>query len=558
MMMKSPAKRFGFYFSELFLVTVAYSFLILYFASEAYIFTAYNREISWLILVLFFLGVVMVLQHLWGLFREDRELLKVEEQLPGFKMGLNRLLQNRHTYSADMFANNIRKTVDEHFALLEASLMKTRVYRVTGSVLSGSPPDQETLSRLLQQQVEVKGSRVRYIAGILIMIGLLGTFLGLVQSVQYLQNFFVEKPSIDFNTLFADMQKTLGGLDRAFGTSIGGIAAYLVLGYLNIVLRTKQACILNQIENVTIEELIPALSKLREESTKDPSSRAVEVLQTLPGVMTEELGRSLQAVIAQTIGGSSEGLRATGEYLQQAAEGIQAGQQSFSETVTAFGDFFTSFQEGREQLVSSQKAIAEGIQQFSHALGHFDENQKMLTTSLEMTRGYLEHSEARLSGMDDVVQKMHSVWQDNRTLFEQLAGTIHQEHTMLSQTTERLQDFLLSVKSDSQEFFQVAQQHIQDPIEKNTAVHERLLESHTLLTSLLHDMKSFLMDEQNGLRLLSSSMDETFGDAKLQYLQLIDYVEELHKRLRENHTQLGQVQETASAIQQQLQSRRNS
>lgn len=557
-MIKSPAKCFGFYFSELFFVAVAYSFLIVFFASEAYIFTAYNREISWLIVGLFFLGLVMLLQHLWGLFREHRELLKVEEQLPGFKMGLNRILQNRHNLSGDMFANNLRKTVDEHFALLEPSLMKTRVYRVTGMVLSGASPDQETLSQLLQQQVEVKGSRVRYIAGILIMIGLLGTFLGLVQSVQYLQNFFVETPSVDFNTLFADMEKTLGGLDRAFGTSIGGITAYLVLGYLNIVLKTKQAYILNQIENITIEELIPAFSKLREEDTKDPSSRAVEVLQTLPDVMTKELGRSLQTVISQTIGGSSENLKATGESLQQAAEGILAGQQSFRETVMAFGDFFTSFQEGREQLVSSQRAIAEGVQQFSHALGHLEENQKMLTTSLEMTREYLEHSESRLSGMDEVVQKMHGVWQDNRTLFEQLAGTIHQEHTMLSRTTEHLQDFLLSVKADSQEFFQVAQQHIQRPIEKNTDVHERLLESHTLLSSLLHDMKSFIMDEQSGLRLLSSSMDETFGDAKLQYLQLVDYVEELHKRLRENHSQVAQVQETASAIQQQLQSRRNS
>ena len=539
-------------------MTVAYSFLIFFFASKAYIFTAYNREISWLIVSLFLLGLLMVLLHLWRLFCEDRELSKVEEHLPGFKMGLTRLLQNRQSFSADMFTNNIRKIVDEHFALLEASLMKTRVYHVTGMVLNGASPDQESLSQLLQQQVETKGNRVRYIAGVLIMIGLLGTFLGLVQSVQHLQNFFVETPSVDFNTLFSDMKKTLGGLDRAFGTSIGGITAYLVLGYLNIVFKTKQASVLNQIETLTLEELIPAFSKFREENINDPSSRAVEVLQTLPDVMTKELGRSLQTVIAQTIGGSSEDLKATGESLRQAAEGIEAGQQRFSETMTAFGDFFTSFQEGREQLVNSQQAIAEGVQQFSQALGHLEENQKMLTTSLEMTREYLEHSEARLGGMDEIVQKMHSVWQENRTLFEQLVGTIHQEHTMLSQTTERLQDFLSSMKSDSQEFFQVAQQHIQRPIEKNTDVHEKLLESHTLLSSLLHDMKSFLLDEQNGLRLLSASMDETFGDAKLQYLQLVDYVEELHKRLQENHQQLGQVQETASAIQQQLQIRRNS
>ncbi len=35
------------------------------------------------------------------------------------------------------------------------------------------------LLQLLQQQEEPRGNRVRYIAGILIMIGLLGTFLDL-------------------------------------------------------------------------------------------------------------------------------------------------------------------------------------------------------------------------------------------------------------------------------------------------------------------------------------------------------------------------------------------
>ena len=149
--------------------------------------------------------------------------------------------------------------MDEHFAVLDPSLTKTRVYRLTNTALSSEAPDQEILSHLLQQQEEVRGNRVRYIAGILIMIGLLGTFLGLVQAVKYLQHFFTAAESIDVATLFSDMKQTLGGLDKAFGTSIGGITAYLVLGYLNVVLRTKQASLLNRIEDLTLEEFLPVL-----------------------------------------------------------------------------------------------------------------------------------------------------------------------------------------------------------------------------------------------------------------------------------------------------------
>ena len=499
----------------------------------------------------------MVLYHLWNLYREDQEFTKVEEQLTPFKLALNRLFQQRHSLSKDMLANNLRKAVDEHFAILEPSLVKTRIYRITNIAIVEASPDQDTLSQLLQQQEEIKGSRVRYIAGILIMVGLLGTFLGLVQSVQYLQNFFMARPSIDFNALFSDMEQTLGGLDKAFGTSIGGITAYLVLGYLSLVLKTKQSRILNQLENLTLEELIPMFYKFREDKPKDVPSQAIDILQTIPATLSREVSSALEAIIIRTVGGSSENLEATGKYLQQAAEGIRGGQQIFTETLNAFGEFFTSFQEGREQLLASQETISEGIQKFSFALTHLEENQKMLTSSLEMTQNYLERSETRLNAIDEIVQKMHSIWTDNREVFGHLADTMRQEHQMLIQATEGLQDFLATEKEASRQFFQAAQQHIQTPIDKNTEVHQQLLESHTLLTTLLHDMKHFVLDEQNGLRLLSASLDETFGEAKLQYLQLTDYVEELHKRIRENQEQLMQIQETTTAIEQQFPNRRN-
>ena len=69
-------------------------------------------------------------------------------------------------------------------------LTKTRVYRLTNTALSSEAPDQEILSQLLQQQEEVRGNRVRYIAGILIMIGLLGTFLGTGSGGQISPAFF--------------------------------------------------------------------------------------------------------------------------------------------------------------------------------------------------------------------------------------------------------------------------------------------------------------------------------------------------------------------------------
>lgn len=551
-------KKIGFYFSELIITAAAYLGLLWFFASRGYVFSSYNREISWLIVALFGIGVVMIAYHLLSFYREEHQLTTVSQRLNSFKSSVARLLHNKHSVSPEMLSNNLRKTVDEHFAVLEPSLIKTRIYRLTNTTLSQESPDQEILSHLLQQQEDVRGNRVRYIAGILIMIGLLGTFLGLVQAVKYLQHFFTAAESIDVATLFSDMKQTLGGLDKAFGTSIGGITAYLVLGYLNVVLRTKQASLLTRIENLTLEEFLPVLRGIFSERTKDVSSNAIEILRTIPATLSQQVGEVLERIISQTVGGSSENLKATGAFLQQAAEDIQVGQETFTTTVRSFSDFLTSFQEGRTQLIDSQETIAAGIKEFSHALATMEENQTMLGANLDLTKNYIEHSETRLSDLDQIVRQMHGIWTENRQIFGQIAEKIEQEHGMLADTTHQVQEFLTGLKTNMQEYVQSAQHDLTNLADEHKEVSQKLLESHLLLTTLLHEMKNFILDEQNGLRLLSTSMDETFGGARFQYQQLTEHLEAVFKRIHESQEQLMQIQEGVSSVHQQLQNRRPS
>lgn len=547
-MKQLPSQRIGFYFSELAITMAAYLLVLWYFIARGFIFTTYNWEICGLIVLLFFTGIALTFAHLRRLYREETQIDLFEEKLPPFQAAMTRLHQQRLTLSPEQREQTFRKTVDEHFAMLNASFIKTRLDRISNMVLFGALPDQETLSHLLSQQEDVKGSRVRYIAGILVMVGLLGTFLGLVQAVQYLQHFFVQKQTVDFNAMFSDMEQTLGGLDKAFGTSIAGITAYLVLGYMNIVLGAKQAYILNRIEHLTSESVLPIFWRFREKTNQDVPSQAIEILQTIPGILTQEISAVLEQVMLRTIGGSSENLKNTGEYLKQASEGLRLGQQNFTETVQSFGGFLSSFQNGGEQLASSQEAILNGVQQFSLALTRFEGQQQSLTTSLELTQRYIENSEKRLNHVDQMVEQMSGVWEHHRTAFDNLAQTIQQEHAMLVQATSQLQDFSSSLSSNLQEFLRVAQDRLQVPIEKDIEVHQQLIESFTLLTSLVHEMKRFIFDEQNGLRLLSTSLNETFGETKFQFHQFTEHLDALQKRLLEHQAQLAQSQETVAAF----------
>ena len=549
-------RKFGFYFSELIVTTILYALIMGYFAAQGYVFSAYNREISGVIFLLFGIGITIVTYHLLKLYREDRQLLIFFEQLENFRIAMNRLVEKRQTLSPDMTANTLRKTVDEHFAILDRSLLKEWVYKILNMTLTANKPDPNAFSSLLQQRVEVGGNRIRYIAGILIMLGLLGTFLGLMQSIKYLQHFFTASKGVDVNTLFSDMKQTLGGLDKAFGTSIGGIMAYLVLGYLNIVLRTKQAYILNQIEEALLEHILPIMQGFQVEERQDLATTAINILRTIPKTVSEQLSRALEGIMQQTIGGSTEDLKATSVHLQSAAEGIQQGQEMFTETLIAFGDFLTVFQEGKDQLLTSQQALASGVKEFSQEIALLKEQQQMLASSMGMMQEYLAHSETRFSSMDEVVQHIHTIWTDNRQVFEQLAATIQNEHETLVRIVQHLEEFLRDANTSSLAYFQRAQAGVQTVVTENTEVNQKLLESYTMLTTLLHDMQRFILDEQKGLSLLSSSLKETFGEARFQYSQLTEQVEELHKRMLDSQEQLAQLQETTTTIQQQLQPRR--
>lgn len=549
-------KKFGFYFSELIVTTTLYLLLIWYFASQEYVFSSYNREISWIIVILFGIGILMVAHHLRRLHKEDRQLALFFEQLENFRIALDQLLENRPALSPEMQTNKLRKTVDEYFTLLEPSWFRERIYKIFHITLNSRKPDREALATLLQQKVERNGNRIRYIAGILIMIGLLGTFLGLIQALKYLQHFFMASESVDLTMLFSDMKQTLGGLDKAFGTSIGGITAYIVLGYLSIVLRDKQTYILTRIEETTAEQFIPLMEQFYEEPPQKQLTRDISMLRTIPDTLSTQLSSALEKVIRQTIGGSSDDLKATSTHLQQAAQGMQEGQELFTTTLSAFGNFLTTFQEGREQLLTSQETLASGIKEFSQELAILKDNQQMLSSSLTMTKEYMATSETHFTSMDEVVHKLHDIWSDNRQTFDKLAETIQQEHQTLTGIAQSLETFLKEARTEASGYFNHAQDGLKTIVDANTGVNQELLESHTMLTTLLHDIKTFILDEQQGLHLLSSGLQETFEETRFEYHQFAEHVTELHKRLLENQDQLVQVQETTAGIQQLLQARR--
>ena len=150
----------------------------------------------------------------------------------------------------------------------------------------------------------------RYLTGLLIFLGLLGTFWGLLETVGSISGVIKSMQSGgDASLMFDDLKNGLaapiGGMSVSFTSSLFGLAGSLVLGFLDL-----QA---GQAQNRFYNELEDKLSILATETAAEPSYGASS--------MPADLRIALDKIAASA---DQTGSRASASAMANLAEGIQA------------------------------------------------------------------------------------------------------------------------------------------------------------------------------------------------------------------------------------------
>jgi hypothetical protein len=95
----------------------------------------------------------------------------------------------------------------------------------------------------------------RYTIGLLIFLGLLGTFWGLLQTVSAVGHMIGElntgggENGVMFGSLLAGLKQPLAGMGTAFSSSLFGLAGSLILGFLDLQVGHAQNRFFNQLED---------------------------------------------------------------------------------------------------------------------------------------------------------------------------------------------------------------------------------------------------------------------------------------------------------------------
>jgi biopolymer transport protein ExbB/TolQ len=195
----------------------------------------------------------------------------------------------------------------------------------------------------------------RYVTGVMIFLGLLGTFWGLLHTVSSVAAVInsMTLSGGDVNAMFAQLKsglaKPLAGMGTAFSASMFGLSGALILGFLD--LTAGQA--MNRFYN-ELEEWLAGLTRLSTGALGGDGEASVPVYVQALLEQTAENMEALQRVLSRGEDGRAQGnamLNSLNERMATLSDTLRANQQlmiRLAEAQVALGPALTRLGDARE------------------------------------------------------------------------------------------------------------------------------------------------------------------------------------------------------------------
>ncbi len=226
--MKSSLLKMTGFLGIMFLIALVFSKKLLYILNA-------NPSFNFLIICVFVIGVIRLFSHVKRLAPE--------------KKWLEKFISSREN-------NGFRPTLlAPVFEMLKGHEGKSKPYIASTTL--------QSMLDIIDSRLYDDKNMAKYFVNVLIFLGLLGTFFGLMQTIQSISGVInnlsinVADFSIMFETLKSDLASPLSGMATAFSSSLLGLSCSLVLGYLTLQASYSQ----NRFYNFT-EEKLSALTRI--------------------------------------------------------------------------------------------------------------------------------------------------------------------------------------------------------------------------------------------------------------------------------------------------------
>ncbi|MCQ8240883.1 flagellar motor protein MotA [Rhizosaccharibacter radicis] len=238
--------------------------------------------------------------------------------------------------------------------------------------LTLSTPAARSLLDSLSSRLDESRELSRYMTGLLIFLGLLGTFWGLLQTVHSIGGVIgsMSVGSGDVTQMFDQLKSGLAaplhGMGTAFSGSMFGLAGSLVLGFLDLTAGQAQNRFFNELEEwiAGITRFSGGALSVGEGEAPIPAyvqallEQTAENLDGLQSVMArgeDNRGAQVQTLsaLSERIGGLTELLRANQQIMMRVAE----SQTAMAPALKRLADPHGAVDPGREELREHMRSV---------------------------------------------------------------------------------------------------------------------------------------------------------------------------------------------------------
>ena len=267
-------KIIGKYFLRIFTFLILVSVILFLYIDNLISFFLTNKTLNAIILLVIAAGIIYII----------RQLLIIINELSW----LNQLLKPNKTSKTSVRSHNLLRYLD------------TFVREQSGGLIF-SQSSLKTIMGNLEGRLLEKREISRYLIGLSVFLGLLGTFWGLLETINSVG---ITVKSLDFSedtqnlfkVLKQGLEQPLSGMGTAFSSSLFGLGGSLILGFLDIQSGQAQNRFFNEIEEKLTKHTKFTLMNMDDTERKNLPPA---YLESLIEVTTENLKKSTSVIDKQ-------------------------------------------------------------------------------------------------------------------------------------------------------------------------------------------------------------------------------------------------------------------
>jgi len=443
--------------------------------------------------------------------------------------------------------------------LMPANIAHMFNARAKSGMLMFTVEEAKSVTEWIEEKFSNQNKYTTYFTGTVLMIGLLGTFAGLLVAIDDMGRIILSlSGDIDLAKVIADFSGPLGGMAVGFGSSLFGVIAAIVLGLHGYILNKNQEQFIEGVEDWLKGRIIDSAGTVTDadgNALPETNSSFMDVFIDNLSTLSKEMGNisqtneRLTSITVASVQQARNEHELSIELFEDISKSLKNIDSNSKDTTKILGQEFNSLQismnTNHTQLITHQQ---DSLQQMINKL-----ESALESTSFKITNEFKSISSSSNNEMDLRVNKITTLLQaidSELGTHQKVLLDIQNSDDKNQSSNEKLLQELITLFKDSSDKLDSEQKLLSDIYKHLDDNSDNSQEHFNGISQLIKSFSSTLQDELKSLDLLQ----EIQNNQSLIIKESIDKSNDIHQTLKESNEQNDKQQEHLEAITTKIES----